>query len=69
MGFNLAFKGLILINNILGGCAAHLFTGNTSSLPETMLVSDVHCNPCLVIIYMAARICFSNIAVYHIFQY
>jgi len=54
----LAFKGLILINNILGGCAAHLFIDNISFLAETVLVSDVHCNACLVIIYMAARICF-----------
>ena len=49
---------LILFNNRLGGCAAHLFTDNISSLPETMMVSDAHCNPCLFIICMAARICF-----------
>jgi hypothetical protein len=60
---------LIIINSILGGFATHLSTDNISSLPETMLVSDVHCNPCLVIMYMAARICFWNVAVYHIFQY
>jgi hypothetical protein len=69
VGFNSAFKGLILINNVLGGCAARLSTDSISSLPETVLVSDVHCNPCLVIIYMAARICFWNIVVYNIFQY
>ena len=60
---------LILINNRLGGCAVHLSTDNISSLPENMMVSDAHCNPCLFIICMAARICFWNIAVYHIFQY
>ena len=60
---------LILINNRLGGYAAHLSTDNISSLPETKMVSDAHFNPCLFIICVAARICFWNIAVYHIFQY